>query len=997
MLFMGLMHDREEETDASGRRSYLTVLFSDVSGSSQHAEALEAEDYAALLGRFRRFARAIIPRHGGSIARMQGDGLLALFGVEGVDESNGRQATMAALELHAAVGSLRIRPSTGEALQLHSGIHAGLLLLLEGDIERGRHDVVGEVANTAARLSSMAEAGEILVSAESLGPSEHLFECNWKRELAVRGRRSPVTAVSVRGANGLRRRIDAAARRGVVPLFGRDGVLGTLLGEAARIASAPTSPAVIHLSGEAGVGKTRLLDEFHQRLDPGGFLVVQGTCESRLSAQPLQPFLDGLALITGGAPSDAPPLAVDEAAKPGAIVARLRLLAADRPLVLILDDWQWADDASRQVLHRILAMIPRLLVVLSARRGALTDDPIAERAQLVELEPLDTPSATSAIRAWVPSADDFLVQEIVRRSGGSPLFLEELCHAAIAGSDLAPMPAERGAAWINVLVASRMARLPPMLVGYLQAASVIGNVVPHSLIVRLFGSGATASLQALAEHDFLVPLDDASMRFRHGLTRDAVYATVEPSVRMHWHLSVAQIIEAENEGRRAEESLEALAWHYHAARRSEQAAHFAAAAGDKALGANALDRARAQYLLALQALDALPVLSPQTTLLWCGIAGRLGQTCVFDPLDMNDSAPMFERAVALARETHDANVLARAEYWMAYVNYCRGRPREAIRNCRQAITHARQSGDARLEAQLHATLGQSLASAGRYDEALPTLRAAVESKRQHSRPGSGTAIGSAYSLARMAYTYGDLGRFDEAHQHFEQAFQMLGDAEHSVRASILELLCAVHLWQGRWVEAREAGFAGARVAWRCRSRYLTAMGRALGGCAAWAIERDQASYAALRDATYLIDSRGGAVSTSLTFGWLLEAATTLGLDADVRRHAVKLAQRARHQDRHGHAMGCRALAAHAASVGDLAVAARQLRRADRSAGLRGSLREQALNDVAWARLAAASGASGEASGKLDRARAAFETMRMAWHLHDADALAGELLSPIEAG
>jgi hypothetical protein len=194
---------------------------------------------------------------------------------------------------------------------------------------------------------------------------------------------------------------------------------------------------------------------------------------------------------------------------------------------------------------------------------------------------------------------------------------------------------------------------------------------------------------------------------------------------------------------------------------------------------------------------------------------------------------------------------------------------------------------------------------------LPALKSAVESKRQHARPGSGTAIGSAYCLARMAYTFGDLGRFDDARDHFAQALQMLGDVEHSLRASILELICAVHLWQGRWAEAREAGFDGADVAWRCRSRYLTTMGRALGGCAVWAIDRDLPAHQALRDAAYLIDSRGGAVSTSLLFGWLLESATTLGLHGELRLHTAKLMQRSRCQDRHGHAMGCRALAAHA--------------------------------------------------------------------------------------
>ena len=131
-------------------------MFSDISGSSEHAERLEAEDYALVLEKFRRFARDVIPRHGGNIARLQGDGLLALFGHLEPQEDDGRRAAEAALELHAAVAQLSVGVGAGATfLKMHSGIHAGLVLVIEGDIERGRYDVVGEVPNTAARLCSL--------------------------------------------------------------------------------------------------------------------------------------------------------------------------------------------------------------------------------------------------------------------------------------------------------------------------------------------------------------------------------------------------------------------------------------------------------------------------------------------------------------------------------------------------------------------------------------------------------------------------------------------------------------------------------------------------------------------------------------------------------------------------------------------------------------------------------------------------------------------------
>lgn len=1020
----------------AGQRRFVTVLFADVSNSSQHAEQLEAEAYAALLEQFRVHARRVIPRHGGSIARLQGDGVLALFGHEQSREDDGRRAVQAALELHAAVARLRIGPQPDAGtLQLHTGIHAGLVLLIEGDIERGRFDVVGEVPNTAARLCSLAGSGDILVSAETLGPQAHFFQITPSRRTAIRGRAAPLDVLRVLGSAQVGRRIDAAARRGVVPFIGRDALLGELLQAAEQCAPpAAPQPLVLHLSGEPGVGKTRLVDEFQRRLDRSRFQVLQGYCESYLGAEPLQPFMNGLrallawdqvahecaprpeaeALAQAQADTDTdtelqalarsllgrrrgsrggeagePPRGLSAAARTAAIVALLTRLTGRRTLVLILDDWQWADDASRQTLQALLSQrgLP-LLVVLAARGGGLDDDAVLRQARTLPLQPLDPAAGEAAVSAWLPEADAFMVQEIVRQSGGSPLFIEELCHAAAAGGDVPAEPAIKGVAWINALVASRLARLPPQAAEALQLASVIGNVVPLALLQRVAGAAAPDLQPLLAAQDLLVPTAHApTLRFKHGLTRDAVYATVDAEQRRIWHLRVAQTLEAAADADPSFDALEALSYHYHAAQRSEQTARFAVAAGDKAFAAMALDRARAHYLTALQALDALPVLSHAMQLQWCAIAQKLGPTCVFDPLDLADASRMFARALQLARASGEVDAIARAEYWLAYVSYGRGRPREAVRHGEAALQHATATDAPRLVAQVRATLGQALVSAGDYARGLPMLAEAVESKRQHSRPGSSAAIGSVYSVARIAYSLGDLGRFDDAHAHFAQALALLGDSTHLLRASVQELICAVLLWQGRWSEARAAGVAGADIALRCRSRYLTAMGRALSSCAAWAIDGDDAALRTLRDSTHWIEARGGAVSTSLNHGWLVEAAVILGHADEARQHAQRLFQRARLHDRHGLAMGCRALARLAAAHRQPSAAQHYLGVAERCAAQRDSARERALTLLARGEAALALDTVAQARSCFDQAAEAFARMGMAWHLQRARSLA----------
>lgn len=1011
---------------SKGVRRFVTVLFSDVSGSSQHAEMLDAEDYADKLDQFRKIVRDVVPRHGGSIARMQGDGVLALFGYDESREDDGRRAVEAAFELHSAVKSIDFGSGANAAfMELHSGIHAGLVLLIEGDIERGRFDVVGEVPNTASRLCSMAAKGEIMVSEESLGPQAHFFSLSSRQNLAVRGRANPLTVVRVDGRAAVRRRIEAAAKRGVVPFVGRLAPMTQLLRAAENLGKGLRGGVVI--SGEAGLGKTRLVSEFRRQAESQGLLTVQGYCENYLGAEPFQPFwqilrsalgwtvtMDGADLaekirnLTGGKPNEAGDrLAAGARAVllelsrqkqtsvapllASAILALLEVLAQGNRLVLVLDDWQWADDASRQMLDTIWQGDLKLLVVV-ATRPVEEADRILKGVAPLKLQPLEPAEAETTIHAWLPYADPILLQEVTSQSGGSPLFIEELCHAAAAGGDFRSLQDKSGVAWISALVASRVARLPSAQIECLQAASILGMVFPSTLLSRLIASGEAAGLiGALVANDFLTESNGSGLlRFNHVLTRESVYATVDAHRRRELHLRAALLIENGGEGGGLVDNTETLSYHFAAAGQSVKAAKYAEAAGDKALAMMALDRGRAQFATTLRSLDAIPELTNEDKHRWCSVAQRLGLTCVFDALDVADLLQLLQRAAALAREIGDGNVIARAEYWLGYVNYGRGQPRAAIAHCRQALKHATDSQDVKLMAQVQATLGQSLASAGQYHEALPLLRDSVQSKKQQSRPGSGTAIGSAYTLARTAYTLGDLGRFDEAYELFSESLEMLGDKLHAVKASVKELMCAVYLWQGRWDEAAAAGIEGTDIALTCRSHFNTAMGRALSSCAVWARDRDQASVELLLESTRWIEVRGGAVSTSLNYGWLVEMMVARQWKAQARQSAHQLFLRARAQDWHGVAMGCRAMAKLAMHNQDERRALAYLWRADHAAALRNSPRENAVNLLARADLLLFAGKGEQARPPALKALGLFEAMQMPWFAAEARKVLGQV-------
>ncbi len=1007
----------------AGRR-YVTVLFTDIIGSSAHAETLEAEDYADVLDRFRALVRDVVPRHGGAIARMQGDGALVLFGHLGTREDDGRRAAEAAFELHAAAATLRLDGRPGAStLRLHSGIHAGLVLVVDGDIERGRFDVYGEVPNTAARIVGLAGEGEVLVSSETLGPLAHFFEATPLGRLAIRGRSKPLDVLRIDGRRAVARRIDAAADRHTVPFAGRQAELATLLA-AVRDADVTAAMRTVVVIGEPGVGKTRLIGEAVRRVATS-HRVLHGYCENYLGVAPLQPFLHWSRAALGWRPDasrDANEAAVaaalaalgdsgdtgdiaalhevvlgrpSSAAAPGDLLAGLiARLATRSSLVLVLDDWQWVDDATRHALDTLSALAARLLLIVVSRPMEAAPEPAWREAAMIRLQPLAAPESASAIGAWLPGVEPFVAEEIHRQSGGTPLLIEELCHAVASGSAPLAGAGHVGLAWLDGLVASRCARLPPALFDGLQVASVLGTQFPAALLAELV-PGARAVIDALQRLDFLAPDEQAGLiGFKHVLTRDAVYATVDAARRRELHRQVAQSFEAlvGGDAPEAHEAHEALAFHHAAAGDAAKAAHHAERAGDRALAAMALDRARAQYVAALQALDALPSLSPDAHPRWCAIAEKLGQACVFDPLDLARGLELFRRAADLAHRTGSAATIARAEYWLGYVYYGKGEPRAAVHHCEAALAHANASGDDRLAAQVQATLGQSLASAGRYDRALPLLQQAVDRKRRQARPSRRVAVGSAYSLARIGYTLGDLGRFDDAHAALAEALDLLGEPLHIIGASVHELRCAVLLWEGRWDEAVRSGIEGADVALRCRSRYLNAMGRALAACGQWALERSAEAVRALREPTQWIEASGGAVSTSLNYGWLMDASAALGRDADLQAYAHRLLGRARAHDRHGLAMGRRALARRLAQRhGRADRIAFQLDAADRAAAARGSPREAAVNALARAEVALLLGTDrGQARRHADAALGAFETLRMRWHADEARALLRQL-------
>lgn len=972
---------------ALGQRRLLTLLFVDLSGSTAMAEWMEAEHYAAMLAGLRTLYERIVPHHGGVIARIQGDGMLALFGHPEVREDDGRRATEAALELHAAVRELLPpgpRPADFPGLALHSGIHAGIVLVNEGDQMRGRFELLGNAPNIAARLSEAAKRDEIIASEESLGLQSQFFETGPRFSLQLRGRATPLAAYRVHGRAAIGRRFEASMRRGLAPFVGRGAELAALEAALARTLAGHT--LWLGIRAGAGVGKTRLIEKFLRHAEDQAdrpCRIHRGYCESYLSAEPLQPFLQMLRALDGL--EDAPPeLFAAQHSAPGqradALLALLLALARRTPQLVCIDDLQWADDASLRLLHRLRAAAQAqglALLLLSASRP--TGEPLPgahdDPAQLIELPPLSETEAARAVQQLLPQIDPFIAAEVQRHAGGNPLFIEELCHAAAdAGEGLAE--GQSGSAWLAALVESRVDRLAPEQARLVRIAAVIGNVIPVWLLEILTGYGEQhPAVRALAAQDFIFPDQrPGHLRFKHGITRDVVYEATGLHERqaLHRHISVALAAR----GGRESQLHEQLAYHDAAANDWPAAARHAEAAGDQALAASALDRAKKQFRAALAALEFMQRAGEgedqarQRRRRWVGIAQRLGMACVFDA--SQDDLRVLRHAAELARADGDANLVARTEYWLAYVGYALGETRDSLRHARAAVQTAQGCGDTALLAQLPGTVGQLQAAAADYASALPMLDLAIGRQRERASKSAVNQIGLSFSLCCRAYVLGDQGHFQRAHEVFAEALAPFDGSSHAVEASIPGWRAAVLLWQGRWAEAREAAAVAHRVGAQVRSMFTCAMGHAAGAYGAWMQEHDPAARQHILDATAWLAPRGGGLYSSFQHGWLADILSDQGDAGAARQHVALALKRGRQHDWVGGAMAYRAAARLAARMGDTARAQRYLALARSAGERRNSAHEAAVTALLEAELKLDDGWR----AARDRANAEFERMGM---------------------
>jgi class 3 adenylate cyclase/tetratricopeptide (TPR) repeat protein len=481
-------------------RRQLTVVFCDLVNSTALASSQDPEDWRELLGAYQGCVARNIESHGGSVMQFQGDGVVAYFGWPQNSDTSSRDALSAALALVDDVGEL---PSPdGKPLAARVGIHTGVVVVGPSDtggIFRAT-DVVGETPNLASRLQSLADPGQVVVSDATAALITGWFELEPLGPHALKGVTRRVDVFRVLGASAARSRLDIHE---LTPFVGRQDELDALDGhwQAARSLPART----ITVTGEPGIGKSRLVREFLDRIEPATTVWV-ATCSRRDTLSPLHPFSS----------------IMDQAPVRPTQVRDWILERATDPSILVLDDMQWADPSTLETIALLEGATVPLLILATARN--------TDGGRTLTLNSLDAAEA-DAIVSNLPDGPSLTAdgrQRVITRAGGVPLFLEELARS----------PAENIPTTIADVILEHLDRLgdaKPLA----QQASVQGiefDVATLLAMTDVDEHRALGQLARLVDHRLVAPTDqEGGYRFVHALLQEAAYESLLRSERRFLH------------------------------------------------------------------------------------------------------------------------------------------------------------------------------------------------------------------------------------------------------------------------------------------------------------------------------------------------------------------------------------------------------------------------------------------------------------------------------
>jgi class 3 adenylate cyclase/tetratricopeptide (TPR) repeat protein len=781
-------------------RRLITALFADVSGFTSLADRLDPEHLLEVIDPVISGLSNIVGRYEGYVEKFAGDALLALFGAPVTHEDDAERALRVALEMHSELARLCADLPHDAELTLHVGVNSGHgIARILGSETRMDYAVLGDSVILAQRLESAAPPGETYVSEMTVRLAESRFEFESVGELTLKGKREPVSAWRLIGERTKGR---SATRKGVsTELVGREPELATLTEALERLAHG--GGAVVALTGEPGVGKSRLTVAARAAAEERGFQWLEGRCVSYGAGLAYWPYLELLRDFAGIRLDDPPDEAAarldraldaigmgrelpffaavlgmnanggsTEAAKlepeafrralHRAFTGWVEAAAHRQPLVIAIEDVHWADASTVALTAELSQLCLRasvLFYVIARPEGEHLLAEMAVERTTIRLERLSESAVDRLVESILgASSPAELASFVVGRTGGNPFFVEEILRSlreteALVrenenwtmrpGWDARTLPET-----IEEVLSARIDLLPRPAASVLQTASVLGRRVPLPLLDEVATDvadlpGAIDHLVASAFLDRVEEEGEHGLAFHHALVQDTAYSRILRKRRRELHLQVAEAAEALYGA--GDDSIDLLARHLYLGEAGAKALEYLVRAGERAKRLFANEEAILHLQRAADVAEGDASLSDRLPEIQLSIA------------DLHELVGDYDEAIRLYSAARDATNDVRTWSGIASTLRKQGKYREALTVVEEAF-----SRDELKEVDttpLWLEQGWTLSVAGRVDQAIEVLQAGLAAAPLRRTPVVGRLL---LQLARAETV---AGQFEDAVAH----------------------------------------------------------------------------------------------------------------------------------------------------------------------------------------------------------------------------------------
>ena len=742
---------------ATGERRHLTVLFCDLVNSTSIAAELDPEEWRDVVADYHRAAAQVIERFGGHVAQYLGDGVMAYFGWPEAHDDDAERAARAGLAMLGATANLNAQ-SARPKLSARIGIDSGTVVV--GASAGKDADVFGDTPNIAARVQAGATPDSVVITDATHRLVSGLFVVEDRGAQALKGIDRPIKLYRVIQPSGVRGRLEAAAAtRGLTPFIGREDELGLLMSRWERAREGDGQ--LVLIIGEAGIGKSRLIQRFHEQIAGTPHTWIEAGAGAFFQNTPFYPVTELLQQFLGGnggkpaeeqltqleprlelaglKPADAipliapllnlplwgkyPPLPLPPEQRRQRLLATLVewVLGTARvqPLVVATEDLHWADASTLELIQLLVEQgaTARLLVLFTARPEFRAQWPLRAHHAQITLNRLSGRALREMIAqvAAREAMSDETIATVMERTGGVPLFVEELTRAVLESGSVKLAAREIPA----TLHDSLMARLDRLGVAkeVIQIGAVIGSEFSYGLLHAvhpipdedLKGAIRSATDAELVYVRGIAP--DENYQFKHVLIRDAAYEALLKTRRKELHRQVAQTINQEFPALK-ESHPEILARHWSEAGETEPAIAEWSRAAKAAEARNGFKEAQENYQQALALINLLaesPERDNRELQLRQSIVFMLNATRGFTAAETIDAG---QRAAALAEKSGNLKQLVDSVVSRAHTAVISGDLTAAGKLLDEALKLALRQGNSTSLAHVHMLQMQTRYSRG---------------------------------------------------------------------------------------------------------------------------------------------------------------------------------------------------------------------------------------------------------------------------------------------